>query len=309
MNTGKKILEKQGYRFTGDHSSVKICGWTKNSILNKGNCYKHKFYGINTNQCVQMTPSMVCPNRCVFCWRSLDYYTAEGMDSIDDPKKIIDNSLAAQKGLLSGLGGNKDRDKEKYKESQSPRHFAISLTGEPTAYPKLNKLLVELHKRKFTSFLVTNGMFPEALEKLTELPTQLYLSLDAPSEESYKEIDQPILKDYWKRFNRSLEIFSKMKTRRVIRITAVDGINMFDEEGYAELIKKANPDWVEVKSYSWVGDSRYRLKEENVPSFERCMSFAEDIGKLIGMKIIDTHERSRAVLLAKEDTPDRKLKF
>ena len=66
MNAGKKILEKQGYRFTGEHSSVKICGWTKNSILNKGNCYKHKFYGINTNQCVQMTPSMVCPNRCVF---------------------------------------------------------------------------------------------------------------------------------------------------------------------------------------------------------------------------------------------------
>ena len=66
MNVGKKILEKQGYRFTGEHSSIKICDWTKKAIRGEGVCYKQKFYGINTIQCVQMTPTMICPNRYLF---------------------------------------------------------------------------------------------------------------------------------------------------------------------------------------------------------------------------------------------------
>jgi tRNA wybutosine-synthesizing protein 1 len=309
MNLGKKQLEKQGYRFTGQHSSVKICEWTKRVLKNEGTCYKQKFYGINTHQCVQMTPSMACPNRCVFCWRSLDYYTSENMDEFDDTKEIIENAVKEQVLLLSGFGGNKKVDEKLLKESLKPKHFAISLTGEPTIYPKLNGLLVELHKKKYTSFLVTNGMYPEALESLEELPTQLYLSLDAPTKEMYKKIDNPILKDYWERFNKSLEIVSKIKTRTVIRITAVKGINMSGEENYAKLIKKANPRFVEVKSYSWVGSSRERLTEENVPTYEDCHEFAEKIAKLIDYKIIDTHRSSKAILLAKEDSEDRILKF
>jgi tRNA wybutosine-synthesizing protein 1 len=305
----KELLEKQGYRFTGEHSSVKICAWTKYSILDEGDCYKHKFYGIQTHRCVQMTPSMVCPNRCVFCWRSLEHYTAKDMKEIDDPEEIIENSIKAQRKLLSGLGGNEKANKKKFEEAQNPNQFAISLTGEPTIYPKLNELLKEIHKRNATSFLVTNGMFPDALEKLEELPTQLYLSLDAPTKEMYKKTDNPLLGDYWERLNKSLEVFSKLNTRKVIRITSVKGINMSNEEDYANLIKKANPDWVEVKAYSWVGESRERLDISNVPYFNECLEFAEKIGKHLDMKIIDTHERSGAVLLAKEDSKDRKLNF
>ena len=84
---------------------------------------------------------------------------------------------------------------------------------------------------------------------------------------------------------------------------------MSNEEDYANLIKKANPDWVEVKAYSWVGESRERLDISNVPYFNECLEFAEKIGKHLDMKIIDTHERSGAVLLAKEDSKDRKLNF
>ena len=43
MNT-KKLMEKQGYRFIGNHSAVKTCEWTKKSLINKGSCYKQKFY-------------------------------------------------------------------------------------------------------------------------------------------------------------------------------------------------------------------------------------------------------------------------
>jgi tRNA wybutosine-synthesizing protein 1 len=309
MNLGNKQLEKQGYRFTGKHSSVKICDWTKRALKNEGTCYKEKFYGINTHQCVQMTPSMVCPNRCVFCWRSLDYYTAGDIKEFDDPKEIIENAIKQQKLLLSGFGGSKKVNEKLLKEALTPRHFAISLTGEPTIYPKLNELLVELHKQKFTSFLVTNGMYPEALDALKELPTQLYLSLDAPTKEMYKQIDNPILKDYWERFNKSLEILSKLKTRTVIRITSVKNINMSNEEGYANLIKKANPKFVEIKSYSWVGSSRERLTQENVPSYEDCLRFAEKIAELINYKIIDTHRASKAILLAEEDYGYKILDF
>ena len=256
-----------------------------------------------------MTPTMICPNRCQFCWRSLDLYTAEEMKELDDPKEIIKNSVEQQKLLLAGFGGNKTIDKEMLNKALNPKHFAISLTGEPTIYPKLSELIVELHKQKFTSFLVTNGMYPETLEKLKEMPTQLYLSLDAPTKELYKKIDNPMLKDYWERFNKSLEFLSKAKTRTVIRITSVKKLNMCDEAGYAKLIKKAKPMFVEVKSYSWVGESRERLTEENVPSYEDCFSFAEKIAKLIDYKIIDTHRESKAILLAKEDFPERILKF
>ncbi len=309
MNAGKKQLIKQGYRFTGEHSSVKICEWTKRALKKEGVCYKQKFYGINTSQCVQMTPTMVCPNRCQFCWRSLDLYTAEEMKEIDNPKEIIKKSVEQQKLLLEGFGGNKNIDKELLNKALDPKHFAISLTGEPTIYPKLNELIAELHKQKFTSFLVTNGMFPEALEKLEELPTQLYLSLDAPTKELYKKIDNPMLKDYWERFNRSLEFLSKAKTRTVIRITAVKELNMLNEEDYAKLINKSNPMFVEIKSYSWVGESRERLTEENVPSYEDCLSFAKKIAKQINYKIIDEHRESKAILLAKEDFPERILNF
>ena len=44
--------------------------------------------------------------------------------------------------------------------------FAISLTGEPTLYPKLPELIKEIHSRGKTSFLVTNGQHPEVLQKL-----------------------------------------------------------------------------------------------------------------------------------------------
>ena len=39
----KSDLEKQAYRMAGNHSAVKVCGWTKKLIRNEGGCYKLKF--------------------------------------------------------------------------------------------------------------------------------------------------------------------------------------------------------------------------------------------------------------------------
>jgi len=55
-----ETMEKQQYRIVGDnkHSAVKVCGWTKKMLKGEGGCYKLKFYGIMSHQCLQMTTSM-----------------------------------------------------------------------------------------------------------------------------------------------------------------------------------------------------------------------------------------------------------
>jgi len=98
--------------------------------------------------------------------------------------------------------------------SYDAKHFAISLSGEPTLYPKLNELIQLLHKRGYSTFVVTNGMEPDILAHL-EPPTQLYLSVDAPNERLFRKIDQPQLPDGWLRLLKSLDILKKLgKTTR-----------------------------------------------------------------------------------------------
>jgi len=50
---------------------------------------------------------------------------------------------------------------KKWEEAQEPTQFAISLSGEPTLYEKVGELIEELRRRGKTSFLVTNGLYPE----------------------------------------------------------------------------------------------------------------------------------------------------
>src|SRR3990172_2924898 len=99
----KALLEKQQYRIIGNHSAVKVCGWTKKMLKGEGGCYKLKFYGIMSHQCLQMTTSISCANRCTFCWR--DYkapVSKEWKWEIDDPVMIVENSIMQHKKLLDG---------------------------------------------------------------------------------------------------------------------------------------------------------------------------------------------------------------
>jgi len=308
----KSLLEKQQYGFVGNHSAIKICAWTKKSILNKGTCYKEKFYGIKSNRCCQISPSIgYCQNRCIICWRPVDYTVGnEIKDSIDNPEEIVNNVPEAINKLLSGFGGNDKADKKKYEEAKEPMHYAISLAGEPTLYPKLNELIKILHKKNKSTFVVTNGLLPDVLEKI-ELPTQLYISIDAPTEELLNKVDKPTIKDAWPKLNKSLEVLKtlKNKTRTALRITLIKGINMEQPEKYAELIKKADPLFIEVKSYMFVGDSQQRMVIENMPYHEEVVEFSKEIAKHANLKIIDEQQESRVVLLMKEDTKDRIMKF
>jgi len=157
-------------------------------------------------------------------------------------------------------------------------------------------------------------MFPHQLEKLERdgaLPTQLYVSLDGPNEEVFLKIDQPVksLKEPWKQLMRTMELIKGFRknhnTRTCIRVTCVKGYNMVLPEQWAGIIKNANPTFLEVKGYSWVGSSRERLLLENSPRHNEVKAFAEEIGKHCGYKYIDEQERSRVVLLMQEDIPGR----
>ena len=309
----KLILKKQQYEIVGNHTRVKTCHWTKSDLRGEGGCYKNKFYGINSHQCVQMTPTFTCNNACVFCWRDLRYHTQPAMEGgIDEPENIVEGTIEAQKKLLSGFGGNENTSKEKFERAMNPQHVAISLDGEPTIYPKLVELIQEYKKRNFSTFVVSNGLMPEKIEKLLDAPpTQLYISVDAPNEELFNIIDRPIIKNAWNGLRKTLAILPKLgeKMRTVLRFTIIKGMNMVHPEQWAEIIKLSNSMFVEVKAYMWVGMSRERLEHKNMPSHQEVKIFAAEIAKYADYKLIDEHEPSRVVLLMKEDFGGRVIKF
>ncbi|MCX6709391.1 MAG: 4-demethylwyosine synthase TYW1 [Candidatus Woesearchaeota archaeon] len=309
----KKMLEKQNYGIVGNNSAVKICTWTKKSLRDEDFCYKQKFYGIRSHLCCQMTPALdYCPNSCLFCWRAVELTSGAMMEKAEDePEEIIKGCIEGQRKLLSGFPGNAKANQKKVRESMEPMHFAISLAGEPTSYPKLDELIGLLHKKGKTTFLVTNGQFPEKIKSLKNLPTQLYISLIAPDEETYKKTAAPVFRDAWSRLSQSLKIMAELrgKTRTVIRMTLVKGLNMHSPEKYAELIKTANPLFVEAKAYMYVGYSRQRLKIENMPRHSEILEFSKEIARHSGYKIIDEKENSRVVLLMQKDFSGRIMKF
>ncbi len=298
----KLLLEKQQNEFIGEHSAVKICTWTKKSLKDEGVCYKEKFYGISSHRCCQLSPSMnFCQNACIFCWRPIEHTIGTEMKPpIDDPKSLIANAIKAQRKLLNGFPGNPKTNMKKFKEAQEPNQFAISLSGEPAIYPRLGELIAEIKKKDATSYVVTNGLLPDKLKTLDPLPTNLYISLDAPDEETFKKIDQPKLKDAWQRLNTSLEILKTLDTTTVLRITLIKDMNMFSEAEYAKLIEKASPRYVELKAYMFVGASRHRLAIENMPYHKEVKEFTDKILKhLKNYTLKDEKKESRVVLLSR----------
>jgi tRNA wybutosine-synthesizing protein 1 len=249
-----------------------------------------------------MTPAVAwCTQRCVFCWRNLEHTLGVGLEKFDGPEEIVEKSIVAQRKLLSGYGGIPERiNKKKFKEAQNPNQVAISLSGEPTIYPGLSDLIGEFKKRDFTTFLVTNGTMPERLEAMDPLPTQLYLSLVAPDEKIYRRVCNPLIPDGWEKVNETLNLLPSLSTRKVIRITAVRGLNMLRPKEYSDLIEKAEPDFVEVKAYMFLGGSRKRLSLDNMPSFEDIIKFSEKLAEELGYEIKDQKNDSRVILLAKK---------
>lgn len=300
-DSAKETLEKQQYRLVGGHSAVKVCGWTKHMIKGQGGCYKLKFYGIMSHQCMQMTTSISCANRCVFCWRDYKSPVSKTWDwDVNEPQFILDGSLRAHKKLLDGFGGNPATIQQVFEQSRSVKHVALSLTGEPIIYPKINELIKLFDEQAISTFLVTNGQHPNAIKELRPV-TQLYISMDAPSKDLLKAVGKPLFIDYWQRFLDCLDAMKKTKSRTAVRITMIKGLNDVNVQGYVNLLKRAQPDFIEIKGYMHIGASRERLSRESMPRHEEVVGFAKEFIPLLDeYEMISEHVPSRVVLFAKK---------
>ena len=286
---------------------MKRCKWLNEALVHDRHCYKQKFYGIKSHQCIQMTPSLFyCTQQCVFCWRAQNGDLQVGWDEMKLPgwdavESIVEGCLHAQERILSGYKGNPNTDWKKLREALNPRHVAISLTGEPTLYEPLGELIRTFHKKGFTTFLVTNGTRPAKLAQLSEEPTQLYVSVCAPNEDVYNRVCRPQESNAWSKLNETLTFLPSFKCPTVIRTTLVKGLNMENVDGYAKLVEKAAPTYVEAKAYMHVGFSNLRLGYERMPEHEEVLEFASRLAEKTGYKVLDECPDSRVVLLSKRD--------
>ncbi|OCK92967.1 uncharacterized protein K441DRAFT_697424 [Cenococcum geophilum 1.58] len=305
-------LTKQGYTIIGSHSGVKICRWTKSALRGRGSCYKYSFYGIQSHLCMEATPSLSCSNKCVFCWRHGTNPVGTTWRWITDPPQVIfDGITAAHYKKIKMMKGVPGVRAERFSEAMRIRHCALSLVGEPIFYPHINELVNIMHSNRISTFLVCNAQHPAQLTALVPV-TQLYVSIDASNKDSLRKIDRPLHRDFWERFCACLDILRerRFEQRTVFRLTLVKGFNMADEaRGYAELVQRALPAFVEVKGVTYCGTSAAGsagLTMQNVPFYEEVAEFVTALAKELadrGLRygIAAEHQHSCCILLADEE--------
>ncbi len=302
-------LRKQKYHFVGSHSAVKRCKWLYESIINDRPCYKQKFYGIKSHRCIQMSPSLYyCTQQCLFCWRAQSgdlevTWDETKISKVDEPKEIVEGCFKAQERILTGYKGNPKTNWRKFQEALTPKQVAISLTGEPTLYEPLGELIKTFHQKGLTTFLVSNGTLPVKLLKLSQEPTQLYISLCAPNEQIYKRVCRPEFPGAWAKINETLGLLQSFSCPTVIRMTLVKEHNMSNVEEYAKLIKTAKPTCIEAKAYMHIGFSHLRLSFDRMPRHTEVRGFAEQLAEKTGYKIVNEAPESRVVLLSRLEKP------
>ncbi len=217
---------------------------------------------------------------------------------------------------------NDEDIKKSHKLAMEPGHAAISLDGEPTLYPFIGDYVSCFRKRKMTTFIVTNGTNPETLQTLNDvgaLPTQLYVTIPAPNEQTYKKVCRPKDRNTWNKILKTLLILPDLKTRKCIRITCVKNLNLSDKmvPDYVELIENAKPDFLDLKGFTHEGSSmniskRLGTKEGGdffFPNFEYLLKFAQKLENEGNFKIIETHEKSRDILLRVGWPEDKSIKI
>lgn len=302
-------LTKQGYSIVGSHSGVKICRWTKSALRGRGSCYKYSFYGIASHQCMETTPSLSCSNKCVFCWRhGTNPVGTTWRWVVDAPELIFAGVKAGHYQKIKMMRGVPGVRAERFAEAMRIRHCALSLVGEPIFYPYINEFTSMLHAEHISSFLVCNAQHPDQLATLKPV-TQLYVSIDASNRESLRKIDRPLHRDFWERFQRCLDILRerRFEQRTVFRLTLVKGFNIDDEaEGYADLVEKGLPCFVEIKGVTYCGTSSSAgagLTMQNVPFYSEVCAFVLALNAALARRglaygIAAEHAHSCCILLA-----------
>jgi len=304
----RSALTKQGYRLLGSHSGVKLCRWTKSMLRGRGGCYKHTFYGISSFQCMEMTPSLACANKCVFCWRHHSNPVGTRWKwQVDAPEFLLAAAIENHQQLIKQMRGVPGVQPERMREAATIKHCALSLVGEPIIYPHINEFVGMLHARQISSFMVTNAQFPEKVRDLRPV-TQFYLSVDAATPETLKAVDRPLFKDFWERMVGSIDNLRQRPDRTVFRLTLVKQFNMAEVESYAALAARGRPDFIEVKGVTYCGVSEASpLTIKNTPFHQEVVSFCRALESVLNRLIPPgeaeyalacEHEHSLCVLLA-----------
>jgi tRNA wybutosine-synthesizing protein 1 len=86
-------------------------------------------------------------------------------------------------------------------------------------------------------------------------------------------------------------------------MTLVKEHNMSQIDGYAKLVEKASPTYIEAKAYMHIGFSGLRLGFDNMPMHGAVKEFAAQLAEKTGYKILNEAPESRVVLLSRLDKP------
>jgi tRNA wybutosine-synthesizing protein 1 len=236
---------------------------------------------------METTPSLSCSNKCVFCWRhGTNPVGTTWRWKVDPPGEIFEGVKEGHYKKIKMMKGVPGVRADRFAEAFHIRHCALSLVGEPIFYPYINEFTAMLHKERISSFLVCNAQHPDQLAALKPV-TQLYVSIDASNRESLRRIDRPLHRDFWERFQRCLDILreKRFRQRTVFRLTLVKGFNVEDEvEGYADLVEKGLPCFVEVKGVTYCGTSSSAsagLTMQNVPFYEEVSEFVVALDQVL----------------------------
>ncbi|MBA7634554.1 hypothetical protein ES703_42140 [subsurface metagenome] len=230
-----------------------------------------------------------------------------GFELDDDIQCCIDSREEIEV-LINRALTTPDEIMHAHSEAMIPNHAAISLDGEPLLYPKMSELVQEFKNRNMTTFIVTNGTLPDKIKDLNPLPSQLYITLPAPNEQIYKKVCRPMIKNGWKKINESLELLNSLSCRSLIRLTAIKNLNIEETyiENYINIIKKANPNFFEIKGFTLQAKAlsiKDRLKSDKephyyFPDYEFLEDFAVKFEEISGFPIIYKNQTSRDFLFA-----------
>ncbi len=186
---------------------------------------------------IDLSPSFKqCNFDCVYC----ELKGAKTVDKMQDVVSVIDVIDA----LKMALKKHKDLDV-----------ITITANGEPTLYPYLDELILEINRIKQENrlLILSNGAnivdknIARALSKIDIVK----LSLDCASKKCFKKIDRPYSNIDLDEVIESMKSFSRdYKGSLVIEILVVKGINDKDEEfeKLNTILNEIKPDRVDIST-------------------------------------------------------------
>jgi tRNA wybutosine-synthesizing protein 1 len=75
---------------------------------------------------------------------------------------------------------------------------------------------------------------------------------------------------------------------------------MHDPRGYSKLAMEGAPDIIELKGYSWLGESKQRLPISAMPYQSEINEFAKEMAKATGYELLAEDPVSRVALLVRD---------